>query len=123
MDRLLDKVDSALERRHDDEYRSYHRRPSYHAPAPPVYKEAPAPAPIDFSPLFLALLPMVLALGTLLGLGVSDLSDSSATTSEPISVSINNTAIASGGGTGSGKVLLLTAVIIKLLPNHSCHFI
>ena len=61
----------------------YHKAPPYHtpqhysAPAPPAYK---AVYEVDFTPIFLTLLPVFLVLGTLLGLLLSGLNLSSTTT-------------------------------------------
>ena len=54
---------------------------------------------VDFTPIFLALLPLFLTLGTLLGLGLSGTSSSSSTTPS-ITVSVNNTV---GSGTAAGN--------------------
>ena len=77
--------------------RSFHHRSAPHY-APPVYHylpPAPAPPPpsyhhpppykaiyeVDFTPLFLALLPVFLVLGTLLGLALTGLSSTASTIS------------------------------------------
>ena len=88
---------------------SYHEPPSYHPPqsysppAPPAYK---AVYEVDFTPIFLTLLPVFLVLGTLLGLLLSGLNLSSTTvtnsTAPSVSVNVNSSSSSTSSVTSTG---------------------
>ena len=88
----------------------YHKTPPYHtpqhysAPAPPAYK---AVYEVDFTPIFLTLLPVFLVLGTLLGLLLSGLNLSSTTTTNSttpsVSVNVNSSSSSTSSVTSTGS--------------------
>ena len=89
---------------------SYHKPTSYHPPqpysppAPPPYK---AVYEVDFTPIFLTLLPVFLVLGTLLGLLLSGLNLSSTTvtnsTAPSVSVNVNSSSTSTSSVTSTGS--------------------
>ena len=89
---------------------SYHKPPSYHQPqsysppSPPAYK---AVYEVDFTPIFLTLLPVFLVLGTLLGLLLSGLNLSSTTitnsTAPSVSVNVNSSSTSTSSVTSTGS--------------------
>ena len=89
---------------------SYHKPPSYHPPqsysppSPPAYK---AVYEVDFTPIFLTLLPVFLVLGTLLGLLLSGLNLSSTTitnsTAPSVSVNVNSSSTSTSSVTSTGS--------------------
>ena len=89
---------------------SYHKPPNYHPPqsysppSPPAYK---AVYEVDFTPIFLTLLPVFLVLGTLLGLLLSGLNLSSTTitnsTAPSVSVNVNSSSSSTSSVTSTAS--------------------
>lgn len=89
----------------------YHiQRPVYHQLAPKVMSE------VDFTPIFLALLPLFLSIGTLLGLGLQG-SSTTTPTVPSISVNVNATSSASGGDSGTSGTNNTQVVPLILFTN------
>ena len=119
---------------------SYPAPPSYH-PAPPSYHPAPPsyhpPPPsyspshptaykavyeVDFTPIFLSLLPLFLVLGTLLGLllpGLSLTTTTTTTNAPSVTVNVNSTSSSTSTATGgTGNNATTTSILpIFIYPN------
>ena len=120
----------------------YHPPPSYHPPPPsyhpppPSYPAPPHPPPykavydVDFTPIFLSLLPLFLVLGTLLGLLLSGLSLSSTSTSTNTTapstiININSTSSSTSTGAAAAAnnaTSTNTIIPIFLYPNGTLAF-
>ena len=101
---------------------SYHKPPSYN---PPQSYSPPAPPPaykavyeVDFTPIFLTLLPVFLVLGTLLGLLLSGLNLSSTTitnsTTPSVSVNVNSSSSSTSSVTSTASNSTATNSILPI---------
>lgn len=107
---------------------SYHPAPPSYHPPPPSYSPAHPPAykavyEVDFTPIFLSLLPLFLVLGTLLGLLLPGLSLTTTTTNSTtpsVTVNVNSTSSSTStatGGTGNNATTTTSILPIFIYPN------
>ena len=101
----------------DDSYFKGHEARPYYDPSPSYSNSHKTMLDVDFTPLFLVFLPMFLALGTLLGLGLSQASSttSTTTTTPNIIVNVNATANTATPSTTSSTTSTNNTNLVYLL--------
>ena len=104
---------------YSDPYSYHHHETDYHYKKPPMGKTV---VEVDFTPIFLALLPLFLTLGTLLGLQLQGTSSSSVASTPNITVTVDNASSGSDAST-TGNTTQIVPIYIYTNGTYAFPFV